>query len=174
MINEYHELAAKYRPKYIKHLLVAEAPPPSGVYFYKPMKLALGASLENDRSLPSTIFGHYFGDRPTNIDQYFEFLDRLKEMGVFLVDILDNPVKISDRAYKGWVNPTELQKVIDAIPKLKDHLNSRGILFNETRTTFLLARNKYTKQIRQSYPKTHKMAWIDFRLRRNKCICCSQ
>ena len=61
---DYISEAEKYRPDTIKTLLVGEAPPPNGqTYFYLPRELKNSGTIRNDRSLPATIFCHYFGKR---------------------------------------------------------------------------------------------------------------
>jgi hypothetical protein len=103
----------KYRPERIKTLLIGEAPPPSGKsYFYVPKEMSLGRSIEDDTSLPATIFNHYFGRRPNNISEYKKFLIELKNMGVFLIDIIDEPIKIrGDKENENYL--------ISKLPELK-------------------------------------------------------
>ncbi len=50
--------------------------------------------IEQDRSLPATIFHHYFLQRPQSQEDYTALLAKLKDAGIFLVDILDEPIKI--------------------------------------------------------------------------------
>jgi len=170
---DYHLIAEPYEPTKIEYLLIGEAPPPSGVYFYKPMRLALGAIIEKDRTLPSTIFNHYFDKRPENDDEYLSFLYSLKNRGIFLVDIIDESIKVSDRSFPGWVNPENLEKVIDGISTLKDRLTQRGIEIQENRMIFLLARNHYERNIREAFPAACRMSWKDFRMKNKPCPCCT-
>ena len=172
MENPYQKLSDQYRPDTIRWLLVGEALPPSGVYFYKPMKLRLGAAPENDRSPPSTIFGHYFGMRPENDSQYIDYLNRLKGMGIFLVDIVEEPLKISDRSYPGWVNPVNLEKVVRNIGSLRDRLVERIIELDERITIFLLARNKYRRELKKYFPTSQMLTWKEFRTKAKRCRCC--
>ena len=171
MLN-YHLIAELYRPPKIEYLLIGEAPPPSGEYFYKPMKLALWTKIENDKSLPSTIFNHYFDKRPESDDEYLSFLYLLKERGIFLVDIIDEPIKVSDRSYYGWVNPGNLNKVIEGIDTLMDRLNQRGIEMEEDRMIFLLARKHYERNIREAFPSSYRINWKDFKMKTKACLCC--
>lgn len=123
----------KYRPKTINVLLVGEAPPPSGTrYFYVPRPMDLSKLIEQDTSLPATIFNHYFRKRPETVKKYIEFLRALQIKGIFLMDIVDEPIKVRD-------NPEGMQKVIMGINKLKDKMNGRGIEVKEDNMIFLLA-----------------------------------
>jgi hypothetical protein len=56
-----------YKPESIKVLLIGEAPAQNGSYFYKvPEKYPTrNSSIEDDTSMPATIFNHYFGRRGT-------------------------------------------------------------------------------------------------------------
>lgn len=61
MINYSLEIE-KYRPKVIKTLLIGEAPPLNGkTFFYLPKQINFMNSIENNTSLPATIFNCYFG-----------------------------------------------------------------------------------------------------------------
>ena len=94
---DYEKLALTNKPHTIKTLLIGEAPPPNGKsYFYKvPEKYPTRkSSIEDDTSLPATIFNHYFGRRPEDPQEYEQFLKCLKERGIFLVDILNKPIVI--------------------------------------------------------------------------------
>ncbi len=173
-IMDYHRVAKSFRPATIEYLLIGEAPPPSGVYFFKPIRLSLRANVENDRVLPSTIFNHYFNKRPESVDEYLSFLTSLKLRGIFLVDIIDEPVKVSDRSYPGWVNPENLEKVREGIGTLKNRLSQRGIMIPENRMIFLLARKHYEKDIREAFPSAYRIGWKDFRMKTKSCPCCAQ
>ena len=98
----YFEESEKFKPKEVKILLVGEAPPPSGkTYFYVPKPMSNKRPIKDDRSLPATIFYHYFKERPETVERYIELLNKLKDMGIFLVDIIDEPIRISDRKVEG-------------------------------------------------------------------------
>jgi len=171
-MSKYHLIAEPYKHKKIKYLLIGEAPPPSGVYFYKPMRLALGAKIENDRSLPSTIFNHYFDKRPESENEYLSMLYSLKNRGIFLVDIIDEPIKVADRSFPGWVNPENVEKVKEGIGNLMDRLSLRGIEIQENRMIFLLARKHYKRKIREAFPVSYRISWKDFRMKNKSCPCC--
>ena len=127
----------KYRPDNIQTLLVGEAPPPNRTsYIYVPENMRNAQNVQNDRSLPATIFNHYFGRRPADKNEYRDFLLRLKKLGVFIVDIYDQPIKVRN-------NQKGLEKIVMAIPKLRGKLRDRGILVDEKRMIFLLARKNY-------------------------------
>jgi hypothetical protein len=101
---DYQSLANKYRPSVIKTLLIGEAPPPAGKsYFYLPYQMSR-ASLENDTSLPATIFGHYFGRKPDDKVEYITYVESLKEMGIFLIDIVEQAIQIRDRKSPTGIN----------------------------------------------------------------------
>ena len=148
----------KYRPDNSQTLLVGEAPPPNRTsYIYVPENMRNAQNVQNDRSLPATIFNHYFGRRPADKNEYRDFLLRLKKLGVFIVDIYDQPIKVRN-------NQKGLEKIVVAIPKLRGKLRDRGILVDEKRMIFLLARKNYTRQIRENFPNAKLVRWIDFRM----------
>jgi len=165
MSLDYSELSEKYRPKKIETLLVAEGPPPSGErYFYLPTKMNPSRNIRNYRSLPATIFYHYFKSIPSSIEEYELFLLRLKERNIFLIDILDEPLKIRDRSSPDGVNKKNYDILISRIPKLKDKIYGRGISIPEDRIIFLLARTCYKKELVKEFPNSKFFRWIDFRL----------
>tara|TARA_X000000368_G_scaffold359824_1_gene303330 strand:- start:342 stop:839 length:498 start_codon:yes stop_codon:yes gene_type:complete len=155
---DYEKERKKFRPKSIKTLLIAEAPPPSGkFFFYVPRKLQLGRSIDQDTSLPSTIFNHYFNRRPSNNQEYIFFLNELKRKRIFLIDILDEPIKIRN-------NKENVKYLISRLPDLKKKIKDDNIELDESKWIFLLARNTYKKYINQLYPEAQKIRWKDFRL----------
>lgn len=155
---DYLAEAEKYRPSKIETLLIGEAPPPNGeTYFYVPVDLSNRGTIRNDRSLPATIFCHYFGRRPEGKTEYQNYLQRLRDMGVFLADIYDQPIKVRG-------SPEAEKRIIEAIPTLEERLRLRGIEMQNQRTIFLLARNSYEKHIRREYPYALRVPWIKFRM----------
>ena len=120
--------------------------------------------IRNYRSLPATIFYHYFKTIPSSIEDYELFLLRLKERNIFLIDILDEPLKIRDRSSPNGVNKKNYDILLSRIPKLKDKIYGRGISIPEDRIIFLLARNNYRKKLMNEFPNAHFVRWIDFRL----------
>ncbi|MFC1977857.1 hypothetical protein ACFLWS_06320 [Chloroflexota bacterium] len=158
MAIDYFRESEKYRPATIKTLLIGEAPPPSGkTYFYVPRAMSNATPIENDTSLPATIFNHYFHDRPTAIDRYIAYLTRLIEKGIFLIDICSDPIRVR-------ANPEGVLRIIDEIPKLRSRVLARGIQVIDSNIVFLLARNKYEKQIRCEFPNSQLVRWKDFRM----------
>ena len=135
-INYFQE-SEKYRPKMVRTLLIAEAPPPSGTkYFYVPRAMSNTVPIEKDRSLPATIFHHYFRERPKTKDRYVDFLLQLKEKGIFLIDICNEPVKVRG-------TPEGVARIIAEIPKLRQKMAVRHIQVLDCDIVFLLARNRY-------------------------------
>jgi hypothetical protein len=162
-INYFRE-SEKYRPKKIEKLLVGEAPPSSGkTYFYVPKLMSENISIRKDRSLPTTIFYHYFQTRPTTVDKYIDLLLLLKKKGIFLVDICDDPIKVRG-------NPEGKQRIIDEIPNLRKKLISRKIKTADEEILFLLARTSYSNHIRTEFPNSKLKRWIDFRMNPKPCI----
>ena len=142
----------------IKTLLIGEAPPPNGkTYFYIPKKLSLGRTIEDDTSLPSTIFNHYFHKRPESIEEYEKFLMQLKDADIFLIDIINEPIPIRG-------NKENENYLITQIPQLKERIKSMDIYLDEGKWIFLLARNSYKKYLNQEFPMAKKIRWKDFRL----------
>jgi len=155
---DYYRESEKYRPTVIKRLLIGEAPPSSGqAYFYVPRAMNDQIPIRNDRNLPATIFYHYFQIRPTSEEAYDDLLFRLRDKGVFLVDICDIPVKVRG-------NPSGERKIVVEIPKLRSKLTHRGIHVPDEQITFLLARTSYSRQIREGFPDAQRIRWIDFRM----------
>ena len=154
----YIELAEAFRPEEIRILLIGEAPPPNGTsYFYLPRVLPDAVSIRDDRSLPTTIFYHYFKERPTTIARYRELLLQLKAMGVFLVDIYGEPIQVRN-------HPENQAVILNAIPTLKERLELRNIIVNEAQMIFLVPRGGYKRTIRECFPAARIVTWIDFRL----------
>jgi len=161
----YFEESEKYRPKRIKTLLIAEAPPPSGTrYFYVPKAMSTKIPIENDRSLPATIFYHYFQKRPESKVEYIDFLNNLKLLGIFLIDIVDIPIRIRDGKDKSGINQKNLQILKNEIPKLREKISSRGISIDDDKMIFLIPRPHYKKEIKREISKAQIIRWIDFRL----------
>jgi hypothetical protein len=162
---DYEKLAQTYKPQTVKTLLIGEAPPPNGTsYFYKaPDKYPTRkSSIEDDTSLPATIFNHYFGRRPKDPQEYEQFLECLKEKGIFLIDIINEPLEIrkKDRS----LNQDNINKLLSE-NNLKD-LNQRiqSLTNKETQIIFLLARTKYLKVLKNKFQNVSFITWKCFRL----------
>jgi len=161
----YFEESEILKPKQVKILLIGEAPPPSGKrYFYIPRPMSNQIAIEADRSLPATIFNHYFQRRPETIQEYVNLLNRLKDMGIFLMDIVDMPIRIRDRKAKSGINQKNLQILKNEIPKLREKISSRGISIDDNKMIFLIPRPHYKKEIKREFQKAQIIRWIDFRL----------
>jgi hypothetical protein len=156
---DYLAASEKYRPAKIKTLLVGEAPPPSGkTYFYVPSAISrVHIHIDQDSSLPSTIFHHYFQQRPQNTDEYHSFLVRLQEMGVFLIDLHNDNIKVRN-------SEEGLQSIIEAIPCLRQKMRDRHIVVEDRDITFLLARKSYSSVIRKQFPESRRVPWKQFRI----------
>ncbi len=160
-INYFQE-SGKYRPRRIRTLLIAEAPPPSRTkYFYVPRAMSNKVPVEKDTSLPATIFHHYFKKRPESVSEYIDFLSKLRGIGIFLMDIVDKPIRIRER---GGINQKNLQYLSSKIKTLGGRIARRGIFIDDEKITFLLPRLHYKKQLEEEFPQSRKIRWIDFRL----------
>lgn len=167
----YATIAKPYKPKCIKILLIGEAPPRNGKsYFYAvPEKYPTrNTSIENDSSLPATIFNHYFGRRPNDEIEYAQFLHSLKEKGIFLIDIINEPLEI--RKKDKSINTDNIDILVS--PKnLNDLINRINCLpiTTETKIVFLMARKSYKKRLKDFLKNKLVLeltfiAWKDFRM----------
>ena len=160
---DYEAESEKYRPNPIGCLLIGEAPPPSGqTYFYVPKALSENVDIANDRSLPATIFYHYFQTRPTTVEEYDALLRRLKSMGIFLIDICDEPIRVRN-------SPEGVERIIHEISKLREKITLRGIDVPDEKIVFLLARSGYERHIRKEFPRSSRITWKDFRMSSAGC-----
>lgn len=173
----YEKLAENFKPHNIKIILIEEAPPPSGEkYFYKiPENYSPINSIEDDISLPATIFNHYFGRRPENSEEYKEFLICLMENGIFLIDMIDEPLKIRDKKEKGGINQTNLKKLFsdDNLCLLKDRIDK--LIDQEAKFIFLIARNYkifWMNKLKEKFSEATFIKWKDFRLNTNEIKDC--
>ena len=158
MAINYLAQSEKYRPEVIETLLIGEAPPPDRkTYFYLPTALRNNVPIDRNRKLPATIFHHYFKTLPVDEEKYHELLLKLKQLRVFLVDIVDKPIRVRN-------SPDGVRQIIEAIPKLRAKLEGRNIDIRDERIVFLLARKNYRKWIREAFPKSRLVPWKDFRM----------
>jgi hypothetical protein len=165
MVLPYFELSEEYKPEKVETLLVGEGPPPSGKrYFYLPTKMNPKRDIRDYRSLPATIFYHYFRSIPSTVEEYESLLIKLKERNIFLIDILDKPLKIRDRSSVDGINKENYDLLISNIYRLKDKIKERSIDISEDRIVFLLARTSYEKELKREFPNAQYFRWIDFRL----------
>jgi hypothetical protein len=117
--------------------------------------------IEKDTSLPATIFHHFFGCRPGTVKEYAELLDGLKAKGIFLMDILDEPLRI--RGNNGIVRES-LEYLVSCIPSLRERIAARGITVDDEDIVFLLARLHYQKHLKQEFPQARFSRWKDYRM----------
>lgn len=156
---DYQKEAEKYQPKKIKTLLVGEAPPAGGNnYFYVPRDMNGNKPAKKDANLPITIFHHYFRrKRPIKKSEYIRLLKKLQRKGIFLIDIIDEPIRVRG-------NPLGIARVRREIRKLKDKMKRRKISVKEKNIIFLAARGNYISAIRREFPYSEVFRWIDFRM----------
>jgi hypothetical protein len=165
MTIDYHGLSERYKPSKIETLLVGEAPPPAETrYFYLPMEMNPNRDIRGYTSLPATIFYHHFQKIPQSIEEYKELLSELQNKGIFLLDILDEPIRVRDRRFLKQINPDSLQKVIDAIPKLRDKMKIRKIEVNDKNIIFLDPSHGYEKHVAIEFPSSKIIKWVDYRM----------
>ena len=88
-------------------------------------------------------------------------LCKLKDKGVFLMDILDEPLRIRERS---GINQQNLDRLISEIPKLRDKIGSRGISIEDEKVIFLLPRLHYKRYLVEEFPESKFVRWIDFRM----------
>jgi len=155
---DYLALSEMYRPAVIKTLLVGEAPPHNRTtYFYQPTVLRRIPNIRNNSSLPATIFYHYFQELPNNVEEYVALLLRLKELGVFLVDLYDLPIRVRGDA-------AGVQQIREAVPLFREKLKRRNIDVADENIVFLLARRNYRAILQDEFPESRLVQWIDFRM----------
>jgi hypothetical protein len=160
----YRDQSQKYRPTSIKTLLVGEAPPASGkAYFYFPKPMSNARPIQNDNSLPATIFHHYFQTRPSDCEDYIEHLRKLQKCKVFLIDICDDPITVRRC-------PEGRERIIQEIPKLRDKMKERAIEVLDQDIIFLLARKTYLQHIHQEFEDSRYITWKDFRMTPETCL----
>lgn len=155
-----------YKPTEIKVLLIGEAPPPNGKsYFYAvPEKYPTRiTSIENDTSLPATIFNHYFGRRPNDTNEYKQFLKCLQERGIFLIDIINENLVIKKRGLP--FNQVNINKLVSTknLNELKFRITK--LITSDTKIIFLLPTGRpYIKRLREEFPNVSFVNWKCFRL----------
>ncbi|MFT3784594.1 MAG: hypothetical protein QM770_00320 [Tepidisphaeraceae bacterium] len=100
--------AAKYRPSHVKLLLVAEAPPCTlDRYFYF-------EEVKAQDSLFRYVCKGLFGVVPPR-DRKTEYLSRLRESGVHLIDVCEEPIADGDRTR---IRPEQVIALIDRCRKI--------------------------------------------------------
>ena len=66
---------------------------------------------------------------------------------------------------KDRVNPAGLQRIKDEIPRLRAKMAARGLTVADETITFLLARSHYASLLREHFPRSTHIRWVDFRMR---------
>jgi hypothetical protein len=136
-MNHYEIMAQNYFPNEVNILLIGEAPPQNGSYFYKiPETYKPVGNVANDSSLTATIFNHYFGTRPNDTEEYKQFLECLKERGVFLIDIINENLEIKKRGLP--FNKDNIKKLVslENLGGLKSRI--KILTSSDTKIIFLL------------------------------------
>ena len=168
MSINYEDLSKDYEPEKFgvatSTLLIAEAPPPNKKdYFYLPRILPQYRNIRYARTLPHTIFYHYFRKIPSDVKEYEQMLKRLAKQGVFMIDICDKPVRISKRG--SGIDKVNLKKyIIDNIPRLRDKIKHRGIRIPDNKIIFLDPGHGYKKYVVEASSEYKIIKWIDFRM----------
>jgi len=120
--------------------------------------------IEDYRTLPATIFYHYFREIPPTAGRYEELLQELERRNIFLIDILDEPLRIRDRRSPTRVNEENLEKLIESIPRLRDKMKRLNIDISDDKIIFLLARKDYKKDLELEFPRSEFVDWKTFRM----------
>ncbi len=157
---DYFQKSEKYKPCEVKTLLVGEAPPSNETtYFYVPRPMSNDSPIEDDHSLSATIFYHYFQERPATEERYRALLTKLKDMGIFLMDIIDEPRIIGN-------NRRNLNFLIGQIPYFRGKMTERGVRVDDENIIFLLlsGRPGYEDRLEEEFPNSKKIRWVHFRL----------
>lgn len=175
MTINYCELSEKYKPKKVKTLLVGEAPPLSEKkYFYLPDKMNPKRNIEYYRTLPATIFYNYLKEIPYSEQDYENLLFKLKENGIYLIDILDQPLRIRKYKLSEKEKNKKVEKnreiLLEAIDNLRDKIKDRKINVDDENIIFLLPRLDFKKCLKNKFPKSNYIRWIDFRLKRSTIL----
>jgi hypothetical protein len=155
---DYVEIANKFKPAFVKTLIIGEAPPANeSTYFYIPKNPVKAESLS------SAIFHHYFGKIPVINKEYELMLTQLKLHKIFFIDICDIPLRISNRVYKDGIDPFHLDILKTHIPKLRSKIMERKIVVEDENIIFLLPRQNYRSKLRKEFPKSQFYSLSDFR-----------
>jgi hypothetical protein len=159
----YKKLSKKNKPLgNIKTLLIGEAPPPNGTtYFYLPGESRLHILIEDDNSLPATIFNHYFDNRPNDKIEYQKFLDILKQNGIFLIDMHEKLLQIRLRKELKLEN---VEKVRQQIPMLKERIKNIKGVTKKTKVIFLMPHPVYNAAIHNFFTNPTIKSWKEFRM----------
>lgn len=159
---KYKDAVKKYKPAKIKTLLIGEAPPPpteknpNPNYFYIVPKNRQGHA----ESLPGRVFKHYFGDYAQSTEDYENKLDKLRDMGIFLIDIVEEPITV--KAGRGVPeNPESIQIIKEALPRLKKRIHELGI--SEKDVIFLIPKGRsYERYAKKLFTDSKFYGWREF------------
>ena len=140
MATIYRAIADNFKPRKISKLIVAESPPLSGRYFYLPKQPCIGFG--------KTIFLHEFRKAPKNVEEYYEFLVELKKRRIFMIDIIEYPLKFK----RDMRNQQLLLGNLDNLRKRIKKLNPKKVVF-------VLPRRSYLKEIKKRFPEAEVYTW---------------
>ena len=157
---DYATLANQYKPNHVETLLIGEAPPNNGEkYFYKIASdyTIKGVKVEEDASLPATIFNHYFNRRPNDAIEYEDFLKQLKQRGIFLIDMFEAPIEVRGNRENSKVILSQAN-ILDLKHRISQYVQ------DERKIIFLLARNGYSTELKKTFPLAQYFSWKEFRM----------
>ncbi len=146
-----------YKPVTVKTLLICDSTPyMEADYFYNPRKFVSSRKT-------SAVFNHYFGRNPADKKEYDYFLRILKDNGIFLMHITEEPIKIISDAYIGGVITEQFEKFLTFIPFLRPKILSRGIKISDEHIIFLIPHNKFKRPIKRYFRNSRFINLNDFR-----------
>jgi hypothetical protein len=126
--NWYSELREAYRPDHVRVLLVGESAPDPGAgerrFFYAPL-------LDRRDNLYRGVVEAFYGSSPGRAgDAKAPWLNRLKQDGVFLIDLVPYPVNdlSSNKAEAGRLRASARREHVDARMQTAQELRPHGII----------------------------------------------
>jgi len=158
-VVDYEEVAKDYLPDNTEYLLIGEAPPHENPenYFYVPRKKGVGTGYQGfHKSLPGLVFQKFLGYKPTNEKEYIQALLELRELGVRLIDLVKDPLVVSERIKREGmrdeviVHPEAVDVLVNAVPDLKDRVEELGVL--EENIILLNLRSRVNTALKKSFP----------------------
>jgi hypothetical protein len=160
---KYKNAAEKYKPNKIKTLLIGEAPPPpteknpNPNYFYITPSKFTG----HNASLPGRVFTHYFGSYAKGKEDYANKLEKLRDNGIFMIDIVEEPITVKKSKLEPEI-PESVEIIKNSLPKLKERIKELGV--SEENVIFLIPSHRsYRKDARRMFPNSKfPKGWKEF------------